>query len=618
MPRVFPLATLLLLLPAVACGPPGGQLPGPSPSDDDDDEQPLGGGDVVLNEVRSLGGDPIELFNTSDETVDLEGWSLLDGNNSHDRYFLPEGSEVEPGGFLVFDDSQTGLGLGDSDEVRLYDAEERLIERVSWSDGEAAISWCRYPDGDDDWGECGIPTPGEPNSISAPDGVGEVVLNEIRATDGDRIELYNRGASTIDLEGWSLLDDNDAHVPYVLPEGTTLTSGGFLALNSAQTGLGLGIADSVRLFGPHGVVVDEAEWEAGMAEVSWCRYPDGAEDSWDLCTLATPGGPNTQDYSGVVIDPLWIAGHDQAHDPEVEVDEPNELAFDGTGKLWAGDQDNLRVQVFDLNGYFVGSVGGQGSGPGQFTPRSNGDNQGPESMRPGTDGMMYVIDRVGRRINVYDAATMEPQPSIADSGLLIDPCGLAIDGSDTLYVGDQNTNQIHVYSTDGEHLDTFETYDGWGSPILNKVETMAIDEPHDYLFATSEYESTVEVFRLSTGEYLGEHVTELRDDSGPTLQPGRITWTIEGIGTDEVNSFLFVADEEAGRIMLMDTDAGEDLFDPDEDFAFRGAFASSQNFTGVDGVFPAPAHDRVAIADQIGSRVQVFLLSDVYEALGLD
>jgi hypothetical protein len=74
----------------------------------------------------------------------------------------------------------------------------------------------------------------------------------------------------------------------------------------------------------------------------------------------------------------------------------------------------------------------------------------------------------------------------------------------------------------------------------------------------------------------------------------------------------------AGRIMISDIEAGSDLFDPAADYAFRGAFSSSFNFAGVDGVSPDPIHDRVAIADQVNSRVQVFLLSEVYEALGLN
>ena len=81
---------------------------------------------------------------------------------------------------------------------------------------------------------------------------------------------------------------------------------------------------------------------------------------------------------------------------------------------------------------------------------------------------------------------------------------------------------------------------------------------------------------------------------------------------------LFVNDEEAGRMMLMDMTAGEDLFDPAADYAFRGAFSSTAHFAGADGVYPAQEFDRVAVADQNSSRVQVFLLSEIYEALGIN
>ena len=611
----------LLGLAPSGCGGAGGFIGGQPPVNDDDDDDdatlPDDAGDVVINEVRSAWGDPIELYNRSDETVDLGGWALLDDDWSHDPFVLADGTSLAPGQFLLFDADQTHLAIGDSDKVRLLAPGGAVAEEVEWPSDGAQVSWCRYPDGEG-WDECTLPTPGAPNSMEEVPGSDAVVLNEIRATDGDRIELYNRSGDTVSLTGWSLLDDNDAHTPFYFDSAASLGPWAFMDLNGAMTGLGLGYEDSVRLFGPSGIVLDETSWPGGMAEISWCRFPDGEDDTWGTCSMPTPGGANTQDYSGVVVDPLWIAGLDQAHDPEVEVDEPNELAFDLAGKLWAGDQDNLRVQVFDLNGNFVGSVGGQGTGPGQFTPRSNGNNQGPESMRAGTDGIMYVVDRIGRRINRYDTLTLEPLESIAGDGPLVDPCGLAIDSSDTLYVGDQNTNQIHVFDSSGEHTGTFDVVDSFGIPILSKVETLALDEPHDLLFATSEYEATAEAYQLSTGAYLGAQVTAPRDPGGPSIQPGRITVSIEGIGVDQINSYLFIADEEAGRIMLSDITAGPDLFDPDADYAFRGAFSSSSSFTGVDGVFPDPAHDRVAIADQINSRVQVFLLSEVYEALGLN
>ena len=619
------LALLLLLLTACDGAGGSGLIGGGGPLDDDDDDVsddddatlPPDAGDVVINEVRSTGGDPIELFNRSDDTFDLTGWALVDDDWSHEPFMIPDGTELEPDEFIVFFAEETHIAIGDEDKVRLLAPGGTLAEEVDWDVDEAKISLCRYPDGAG-WTECTMPTPGEPNSMEEIPGAGDVVINEVRSTDGDRVELYNRSSAAVDLGGWSLVDDNDLHAPYVIPDGMSIEPGGFLVFNNAQTGLGFGYEDAAILMGPGGVPVDEAAWTGGEALISWCRYPDGADDAWDTCTMPTPGAPNTMEYSGVQVDPLWIGGLDRAHDVEVEVDEPNELAFDLSGKLWAGDQDNLRVQVFDQNGAFVGSVGGNGSGPGQFTPRSNGNNQGPEQIKPGNDGIIYVVDRLGRRINRYDSQTLAPLESIGGGGPLVDPCGMAVDSTETIYIGDQNTNQIHVFSATGEHLDTFDYADAWGVPILSKIETIAIDEPNDLLFGTSEYEALVEVYRLSTGEYLGQNVTEPRDPGGDQIQPGRITVSIEGIGTDQQNGYLFIADEQAGRIMIHDIAAGPALFDPAEDYAFRGAFSSSSHFAGVDGVYADPVRDRVAIADQVNSRVQVFLLSEIYTALGLD
>ncbi|MCP4873228.1 MAG: hypothetical protein GY898_31425 [Proteobacteria bacterium] len=613
----------------IGCGPAVGNLGSLVPPDDDDDAvddddddddltPPDGAGDVVINEVASEGGDLIELYNRSDSTVDLSGWELLDDDWAHNPYAIPVGTELSPGGFFAVDANTVEFGIGDEDTVRLIAPDGYVVEEVTWEAGAAAVSWCRYTDGTDNWDQCTIATPGAANTMEGiPDNAGDVVINEIRSTDGDRIELYNRSSFVFDLGGWALLDDNDTHEPFVFGEGVTLAPGEFLDINGAATGLGLGPEDSVRFYAPSGLLIEEAAWKLGAAEVSWCRFPDGADDSWGNCTLHTPGAPNTQEYPGVLIEPLWIAGLDDAHDPAVEVDEPNELAFDLSGQLWAGDQDNLRVQVFDLNGNFVTSFGGSGSGPGEFTPRSNGNNQGPESMRPGSDGLMYVVDRIGRRVNVYDTDAMVALPSIAGDGPLVDPTGLAVDSADNLYVADQNTNQVHVFDSTGVHTRTFDFEDAFGDQILWKVETLAIDEASDRLFATSENEAKIEVFQMSTGTYLGGGVTGPRDSGGPALQPGRITTTIEGIQTETVAGLLFISDESAGRMMVHDLTT-PDLYDPAADYAFRGGFSSTVHFAGADGVYPSAVHDRVAVADQVGSRVQVFLLSEVYEALGIE
>ena len=110
-----------------------------------------------------------------------------------------------------------------------------------------------------------------------------VVINEVESNGdpvGDWVEIANRdSAESVDISGWSILDDDDSHDPIVFPEGTTIESGGYKSIitDKIPGGFGLGGNDSVRLFDADGEIVDETSWE-GHAATTWGRIPDMTGD----------------------------------------------------------------------------------------------------------------------------------------------------------------------------------------------------------------------------------------------------------------------------------------------------------------------------------------------------
>lgn len=70
--------------------------------------------DVIINEALTHTDqildpdvadiDAIELYNTSDAAVDVSGWWLSDSGNDYDKFKIPEGSIIEPGEYLLFDE----------------------------------------------------------------------------------------------------------------------------------------------------------------------------------------------------------------------------------------------------------------------------------------------------------------------------------------------------------------------------------------------------------------------------------------------------------------------------------------------------------------------------------
>ncbi|MHC4734548.1 MAG: lamin tail domain-containing protein, partial [Planctomycetota bacterium] len=65
-------------------------------------------GSVVINEVMShsnAGPDWIELYNTSDEAINIGGWFLSDNDRDEPnlmKYRIPDGTTIDPNSYLVF------------------------------------------------------------------------------------------------------------------------------------------------------------------------------------------------------------------------------------------------------------------------------------------------------------------------------------------------------------------------------------------------------------------------------------------------------------------------------------------------------------------------------------
>ena len=160
---------------------------------------------------------------------------------------------------------------------------------------------------------------------AGPDGV---VLNEISvdSVDGgpDWVELYNPSGAPVDVSGWALRDNDDAH-EYVLPSGSVIPPGGYVVFSGAAAegdvgfDFGFGSADEARLFDADGTLLDATAWLAGtVAEgTSWGRYPDGSGPFATLPT-PTPGASNVAPATGddVVAPPVDAGG------PPADVPEP--------------------------------------------------------------------------------------------------------------------------------------------------------------------------------------------------------------------------------------------------------------------------------------------------------
>lgn len=119
-------------------------------------------------------GEWIELWNGSTGAVNLSGWSLDDGDGGSSPYVF-ENRIIEPNGFLVIDQAESGIILNNSeDEIRLFDPAGKLISEVSYSNPKAGESFARL---DNEWQKTDNLTPMAENKVNSK--AEEIIENEV-------------------------------------------------------------------------------------------------------------------------------------------------------------------------------------------------------------------------------------------------------------------------------------------------------------------------------------------------------------------------------------------------------------------------------------------------------
>ncbi|MBX7079998.1 MAG: lamin tail domain-containing protein [Nannocystaceae bacterium] len=124
---------------------------------------------VVINELSSandgvLGADPIEVFNAGDFEVDLSGWIMTDDLTAptdpydpsldDEEFVFPDGTLLDAGAYVVIVRGVVPSGhpfglAGEGDTVSLIDPALTVMDFVAYGADEAAVSYCRMPDGPD-------------------------------------------------------------------------------------------------------------------------------------------------------------------------------------------------------------------------------------------------------------------------------------------------------------------------------------------------------------------------------------------------------------------------------------------------------------------------------------
>ncbi|MER6095950.1 lamin tail domain-containing protein [Streptomyces sp. NPDC001728] len=323
----------------------------------------------------------------------------------------------------------------------------------------------------------------------------DIRINEVVTTGSveDSVELYNKGAASVDISGWILRDDQSGS-KYKIPAGTSLAPGGFRAFD-VHGSFGLGSADKARLYLPDGsTLVDSFTWTTHSAP-SWSRCPDGtgAFKSAAL-TLGAPNGCGGTG-GGSTTPVAWPGGTAvaTADGSDVFGEDLSGLHQEGgvmwaaqnSGKLWRLVGDGSGGWKPDTaNGWSAGktlrfptgsgspdsegvTLTGTGSAGGVFVASErNGDASGTSRLSvlrydaTGTSGTLTAakewnltsdLPSVGSNLG-FEGITWVPDAALtgagfkdASTGAAYDPAGYGAHTGGVFFVGVEGTGAVHGY-----------------------------------------------------------------------------------------------------------------------------------------------------------------------------
>ena len=146
-------------------------------------------GMVKINEIMASNGETLEdskgkscdwfeLWNTSDDDIDLSGLNLSDGKKNLQKFTFPEGVVLAKGAYMVifcsdYEQVETladgtveihvPFKLSASGEKVVVSFQDVILDNVKFDQQQKDVSYARKDDGG--WAFCDTPTPGAENKF---------------------------------------------------------------------------------------------------------------------------------------------------------------------------------------------------------------------------------------------------------------------------------------------------------------------------------------------------------------------------------------------------------------------------------------------------------------------
>jgi hypothetical protein len=420
-------------------------------------------------------GEWFEVYNPGADPVDMAGWTIHD-----DRYneHVVTGLVVPAGGYVVIGrnadrasnggvavDYSTGSDIflmNGADRLILVDAAGIEVDRVEWDDGAtfpdpdgASMSlagtrldnavgsnWCTATSV---FGAGDLGTPGRANTCDsgAPLQITEIMQNPRSVSDsvGEWWELYNPTGSAVDLEGWTIRDDDtDSHV---IDRSLIIEPGGYLVFGRvADPAVNGGFTpdyvtgndillhnnfDELVLVDDRGIRIDRVKWDDGRT------FPDPTGASMSLAALGannavgsnwcaatttygtsdrgTPGAPNNCEPPEQQQPMAWLEITEIMTNPAAVYDNDGEWFELYNREAEPVDINGWTIRDFDTNVHVIDNGG-------PLVIPAHGYLVLGRSADPAGNGGVEVDYAYGSAMVLYNAA---------DEVVLVDPNGVIVD-----------------------------------------------------------------------------------------------------------------------------------------------------------------------------------------------
>jgi spore coat protein CotH len=295
--------------------------------------------DIRLNELMNVNVstltdeagefDPwIEICNQGPGALSTSGFYLTDDSDNPKKYALPAKNLADGAFQILWLDNEAGQGTNHANfalkatggNLFLYYASGggvKLIDSISYPALKANQSLIRMNNSGAQWLVNDVATAGTENPVNGSNPWGETALlriSEFQAVNKgylvdpdepgeypDWFEIYNPGASTVDMSGMFITDNMFNPTKWKVPQGVTIHPGGYLRFwadadpkqGSLHTNFQLDSdGEELALYRADGfTLIDCIVYPAQISNVSYGRRPDSV-NSWSYFNVPTPLAAN--------------------------------------------------------------------------------------------------------------------------------------------------------------------------------------------------------------------------------------------------------------------------------------------------------------------------------------